>query len=200
MEIMFRIHGELFHVPRGHYMDVSENSDTPKSSISIGFFHYKPSILGYPYSWKHPYMTPPQAVAHLLHATHHLCSTIWDFEHLDNKLCTWNINMAAKEHPAKTYPRNCVHFLPIASTYGIFTYIYMFFYHSNVPNVVKYTSPMMLWVQFQQVSCCVLYTCFWKMLHGNSEVDVANFRLSIYNPTIEKKTFETHGTSMKYLP
>ena len=30
----------------------------PKSSISIGFswvFHYKPSILGYPYFWKHPY-------------------------------------------------------------------------------------------------------------------------------------------------
>ena len=25
----------------------------PKSSILIGFFHYKPSILGYPYFWKH---------------------------------------------------------------------------------------------------------------------------------------------------
>ena len=38
-------------------MDVSENSDTPKSSILIGFsdFHYKPSILGYPYFWKHPH-------------------------------------------------------------------------------------------------------------------------------------------------
>ena len=33
------------------YMDVSENSGTPKSSILIGFFHYKPSILGYPYFW-----------------------------------------------------------------------------------------------------------------------------------------------------
>ena len=35
-------------------MDVSENSGTPKSSISIGVFHYKPYILGYPYLWKHP--------------------------------------------------------------------------------------------------------------------------------------------------
>ena len=26
-----------------------------KSSILIGFFHYKPSILGYPYFWKHPF-------------------------------------------------------------------------------------------------------------------------------------------------
>ena len=36
------------------HVDVSENSGTPKSSILIGFFHYKPSILGYPYFWKHP--------------------------------------------------------------------------------------------------------------------------------------------------
>ena len=27
----------------------------PKSSISFRVFHYKPSILGYPYFWKHPY-------------------------------------------------------------------------------------------------------------------------------------------------
>ena len=27
----------------------------PKSSILIGVFHYKPSILGYPYFWKHPH-------------------------------------------------------------------------------------------------------------------------------------------------
>ena len=41
------------------YMDVSENSGTPKSSILIGVFHYnyKPSILGYPDFWKHPYLT-----------------------------------------------------------------------------------------------------------------------------------------------
>ena len=26
----------------------------PKSSILIGFFHCKPSILGYPYFWKYP--------------------------------------------------------------------------------------------------------------------------------------------------
>ena len=37
------------------YMDVSENSGTPKSSILIGFsiINYKPSILGYHYFWKH---------------------------------------------------------------------------------------------------------------------------------------------------
>ena len=37
------------------YMGVSKNNGTPKSSILIGVFHYKPSILGYPYFWKHPY-------------------------------------------------------------------------------------------------------------------------------------------------
>ena len=30
-------------------MDVSENRGTPKSSIFDRDFHYKPSILGYPY-------------------------------------------------------------------------------------------------------------------------------------------------------
>ena len=39
---------------RKNHVDVSENSGTPKSSILIGVFHYKPSILGYPYFWKHP--------------------------------------------------------------------------------------------------------------------------------------------------
>ena len=28
---------------------------TPKSSILVGFFHYKPPTLGYPYFWKHSY-------------------------------------------------------------------------------------------------------------------------------------------------
>ena len=35
-------------------MDVSENGGTPKSSNFNRVFHYKPSILGYPYFWKHP--------------------------------------------------------------------------------------------------------------------------------------------------
>ena len=30
----------------------------PKSSILIGVFHCKPSILGYPYFWKHPKIGP----------------------------------------------------------------------------------------------------------------------------------------------
>ena len=38
-------------------MGVSKNNGTPKSSILIGFsiIIYKPSMLGYPYFWKHPY-------------------------------------------------------------------------------------------------------------------------------------------------
>ena len=36
-------------------MDVSENNGTPKSSHFNRDFHYKPSILGYPYFWKHPH-------------------------------------------------------------------------------------------------------------------------------------------------
>ena len=41
-------------------MGVSKNRGTPKSSILIGFFHYKPSIWGYPYFWKHPMIYLPQ--------------------------------------------------------------------------------------------------------------------------------------------
>ena len=41
------------------YMGVSKNRGTPKSSILIGIFHYKPSILGYHYFWKHPYIHIP---------------------------------------------------------------------------------------------------------------------------------------------
>ena len=36
------------------HLDVSENNGT-KSSILIGVFHYKPSILKYHYFWKHPF-------------------------------------------------------------------------------------------------------------------------------------------------
>ena len=40
------------------YMDVSKNrGKTPKSSIFNTDFHYKPSILGYHYFWKHPYIS-----------------------------------------------------------------------------------------------------------------------------------------------
>ena len=38
-------------------MDVSENSGTPKSSILIGFSIINHPFWGYPYFWKHPYMT-----------------------------------------------------------------------------------------------------------------------------------------------
>ena len=46
-----------------YIMGVSKNMGTPKSSILIDLstirvpiFYYKPSILGYPYFWKHPYL------------------------------------------------------------------------------------------------------------------------------------------------
>ena len=38
-----------------HNMDVSENSGTPQIIHFNRVFHYKPSILGYHYFWKHPY-------------------------------------------------------------------------------------------------------------------------------------------------
>ena len=37
----------------GRYVGVSKNRGTPKSSIFNRVFYYKPSILGYPYIWKH---------------------------------------------------------------------------------------------------------------------------------------------------
>ena len=46
------------------YMDVSENRGTPKSSILIGFSIKKPSILGYPYFWKHPSLNLFQRLVH----------------------------------------------------------------------------------------------------------------------------------------
>ena len=36
----------------GNHLDVSENSGTPKIIHFNRVFHYKPSILGYPYFWK----------------------------------------------------------------------------------------------------------------------------------------------------
>ena len=44
-----------------HHLDVSENSGTPKSSHFNRVFHYKPSILRYPYFWNHHLVfQPPQ--------------------------------------------------------------------------------------------------------------------------------------------
>ena len=41
------------------YLGVSKNNGIPKSSTLMRFFHYKPSILGYPYFWKHPFRSIP---------------------------------------------------------------------------------------------------------------------------------------------
>ena len=38
------------------YMGVSKNNGTPQIIHFNRVFHYKPSILGYHYFWKHPYM------------------------------------------------------------------------------------------------------------------------------------------------
>ena len=40
------------------YMGVSTNNDTSQIIHFNRVFHYKPSILGYPYIWKHPYRHP----------------------------------------------------------------------------------------------------------------------------------------------
>ncbi len=45
--------------PGGQDMGVSKNRGGPPTSSIFHFnrlFHYKPSILGYPYFWKHPYL------------------------------------------------------------------------------------------------------------------------------------------------
>ena len=43
------------------YMGVSENGGTQNNHFNR-VFHYKPSILGYPYFWKHPYGLSPNLV------------------------------------------------------------------------------------------------------------------------------------------
>ena len=49
---------------RGCNMGVSKNNGTPKSSIFNRVFRYKPSILGYPYFWKHPYVPRQKLETH----------------------------------------------------------------------------------------------------------------------------------------
>ena len=39
-----------------HHLDVSENNGTPQIIHFNRVFHYKPSILGYPYFWNHPFV------------------------------------------------------------------------------------------------------------------------------------------------
>ena len=40
--------------PQKEHVGVSKNNGTPQTIHVNGVFHYKPSILGYPYFWKHP--------------------------------------------------------------------------------------------------------------------------------------------------
>ena len=43
-----------FVCPRWRYIGVSKNRGTPQIIHFNRVFHYRPSILGYPYFWKHP--------------------------------------------------------------------------------------------------------------------------------------------------
>ena len=45
---------QIRQVLSGKQTDVSENRGSPKIIQFNRVFHYKPSILGYPYFWKHP--------------------------------------------------------------------------------------------------------------------------------------------------
>ena len=47
-------------IHQSFHMDVSKNSGTPQIIHFNRVFHYKSSILEYPYFWKHPYGTCPQ--------------------------------------------------------------------------------------------------------------------------------------------
>ena len=54
-----------------------KKSGTPKSWILIGFSIPKPSILGYPYSWKHPYiflLSETNPAIHPLVLRHNSCA------------------------------------------------------------------------------------------------------------------------------
>ena len=47
---------QVFYRLHNRYTDVSENRVYPQIIHFNRVFHYKPSILGYPYFWKHPYV------------------------------------------------------------------------------------------------------------------------------------------------
>ena len=51
-------------IPLNSYLGISENSGFSPQIIQFNRgFHYKPSILGYPYFWKHPFDQPSVAPA-----------------------------------------------------------------------------------------------------------------------------------------
>ena len=54
--------------PFGSNMGVSKNGGTPRSSHLDRDFHYKPSILGYHYFWKHPNNRDSQKTVYTLQA------------------------------------------------------------------------------------------------------------------------------------
>ena len=57
----------------------------PESSIFNRGFHYKPSILGYPYFWKHPYLDTKPATFFSLRKSFNpkTSPTSWDPEATD---------------------------------------------------------------------------------------------------------------------
>ena len=71
-------------VPSWIYMEVSSNGGTPKSSILIGFFHYKPSIWGYHHFRKHPHIGETRVWRRQIY-NHVFTSPSWD----ENDVFLW---------------------------------------------------------------------------------------------------------------
>ena len=77
-------------------MDVSENSGFSPQIIHFNrVFHYKTSILGYPYCWKHPYglvffVFSPKKISHLRRA----------FRRAEQELC--RLGLPAEELALRT--------------------------------------------------------------------------------------------------
>ena len=91
----------------GIYMGVSENSGTPKSSISNRVFHYKPSILGYLYSWKHPHI-PPVMVMMVIFCQSSAGPGIQEPQSLEtDELLSWIREICPKSHWVWMQLRNC---------------------------------------------------------------------------------------------
>ena len=67
----------------------SENNGTPKSSIFLWFSIINPSILGYPYFWKHPNLQLA------------ISSTSWQFLRLDKTSCKIPMEVSTLLAPPK---------------------------------------------------------------------------------------------------
>ena len=77
----------------------------PKSSIFNKVFHYKPSILGYPYFWKHPYIPKPALIS--------FCFALGELPFLpplgpEQRVplaCLFELQCEVRGHPGETHTR-----------------------------------------------------------------------------------------------